>query len=324
MEVIKNYLETMFANMPNTEAVRKAKAELLAMMEDKYNELLADGKSENEAVGTVISEFGNLDELAEDLGLKDELEEEKRTSASSPRRSLSLDEVNGYVAMENKSALWIGIGVMLCVSSVSWPVLFDTLPFNNAFGPAGMFLSIFAAVGIFVYNRLTGRDFEYIEKEACKIDKATADYIAGERKRNISMLALLKALGIVFCAACWVPLVAMSSFNRITENVGVVVMFWLIGLGVFFIIYSSKREGAYKKVLEINDSNTISGTYGKKESEMNYKNSTMASIMMVYWPTVSCIYLIWSFLTFHWHISWIIWPIAGVMHRALEVAFREE
>ncbi len=35
METIKNYLEAMFANMPNTEEVRKAKAELLQMMEDK-------------------------------------------------------------------------------------------------------------------------------------------------------------------------------------------------------------------------------------------------------------------------------------------------
>ena len=61
METIKSYLEAMFANMPNTPEVIKAKAELLAMMEDKYNELISEGESENAAVGTVISEFGNLD-----------------------------------------------------------------------------------------------------------------------------------------------------------------------------------------------------------------------------------------------------------------------
>ena len=65
METIKNYLETMFANMPNTPEVKKAKAELLSMMEDKFNEMIADGVNENQAVGTVIAEFGNLDELAE-------------------------------------------------------------------------------------------------------------------------------------------------------------------------------------------------------------------------------------------------------------------
>ena len=56
METIKNYLEAMFANMPRTADVEKAKAELLQMMEDKYNELISEGRTENEAVGTVISE----------------------------------------------------------------------------------------------------------------------------------------------------------------------------------------------------------------------------------------------------------------------------
>lgn len=39
------------------------------MMEDKYSELIADEKSENEVIGTIIAEFGNLDELAESLGI---------------------------------------------------------------------------------------------------------------------------------------------------------------------------------------------------------------------------------------------------------------
>jgi len=69
MDAIKNYLETMFLNLPNTPEVQKAKYELGQMMEDKYRELIADGKTENEAIGTVIAEFGNLDELAEDLGI---------------------------------------------------------------------------------------------------------------------------------------------------------------------------------------------------------------------------------------------------------------
>lgn len=73
MDTIKSYLETMFANLPATAEVLKAKDELWGMMEDKYNELISEGKSENEAVGTVISEFGNLDELAELSDLTDSL-----------------------------------------------------------------------------------------------------------------------------------------------------------------------------------------------------------------------------------------------------------
>ena len=39
METIRNYLETMFARLPNTFEVQKAKDELWQMMEDKYRDL---------------------------------------------------------------------------------------------------------------------------------------------------------------------------------------------------------------------------------------------------------------------------------------------
>ena len=51
METIKSYLENMFLNLPKTREVYMAKMELAQMMEDKYNELLAEGKTDNEAVG---------------------------------------------------------------------------------------------------------------------------------------------------------------------------------------------------------------------------------------------------------------------------------
>ena len=47
METIKNYLEAMFSGLPNTAEVRKAKAELLQMMEDKYNELISAESSDD-------------------------------------------------------------------------------------------------------------------------------------------------------------------------------------------------------------------------------------------------------------------------------------
>ena len=73
METIRNYLNTMFAGLPDTPEVRRAYEELAAMMEDKYTEMIAEGHSENETVGTVISEFGNLEELAQTLGIEDYL-----------------------------------------------------------------------------------------------------------------------------------------------------------------------------------------------------------------------------------------------------------
>lgn len=82
METIRMYLENMFMQLPKTPEVLKAKEELLNMMEDKYNELKRGGRTENEAVGIVISEFGNLEELAEELGLNAYMKREEKETAN--------------------------------------------------------------------------------------------------------------------------------------------------------------------------------------------------------------------------------------------------
>ena len=124
METIKNYLEAMFAGMPNTAEVRKAKAELLQMMEDKYSELIAEGKTENTAIGTVISEFGNLDELAEDLNLTKEVEETKTRESEAPRRNITIDDATAFFENRGKKATMLALGVMMCIISVACPILF--------------------------------------------------------------------------------------------------------------------------------------------------------------------------------------------------------
>ena len=43
LNIILNYLDNMFLNLPNTNEVKRAKQELASMMEDKYNELIAEG-----------------------------------------------------------------------------------------------------------------------------------------------------------------------------------------------------------------------------------------------------------------------------------------
>ena len=110
METIRNYLESMFAGLPATAEVLRAKQELGAMMEDKYTELREEGKAENEAIGIVISEFGNLDELAETLGIAHALVETEEKQLD--RHHISAEEAEQYMSDMAKHRLFIGIGVM--------------------------------------------------------------------------------------------------------------------------------------------------------------------------------------------------------------------
>jgi hypothetical protein len=91
MEAIKSYLNNMFKNMSSTQEVVRAKEELPQMMEDKYTELRQQGKTENEAVGAVISEFGNLEELAPQLGIAPQV-----TASLDPENNIAMDSFDGF------------------------------------------------------------------------------------------------------------------------------------------------------------------------------------------------------------------------------------
>ena len=69
MDTIDTFLDAMFAPYPSTPRLLEAKGELRAMMEDAYADAVGRGRTHNEAVGQVITDFGNLEELAPVLGI---------------------------------------------------------------------------------------------------------------------------------------------------------------------------------------------------------------------------------------------------------------
>ena len=73
MDTIETFLDNMFAPYPATPRLIEARSELRAMMEDAYNDAIAQGKTHNEAVGQVITDFGNLHELAPILGIAQDI-----------------------------------------------------------------------------------------------------------------------------------------------------------------------------------------------------------------------------------------------------------
>ena len=127
METIKNYLENMFLNLPKTREVYMAKMELAQMMEDKYNELLAEGKTDNEAVGIVISEFGNLSELAESLGIHNYVKNNNYAEVE----ALPLDMVKKYISEKIKSSVHVAVAVMLLIMSLAVAVVVESLSWIN-------------------------------------------------------------------------------------------------------------------------------------------------------------------------------------------------
>ena len=324
MDMIKGYLESMFANYPNTPEVVRAKSELLQMMEDKYSELISEGKNENEAIGTVISEFGNLDEIAESLGIS----QIAQTVAMAPaRRKVTLDEIKSYLETEKQNAGNIAIGVAYCIMCVIPPIIVDMYAWYEFIGVICMFGMIVAGVILFIWSGRKNEDWRFLKRELCSVDRANMDYILEKKNQVRDNLLLQKIIGIILCALCWFPSMILEEIPLIPERFADwtgVSLFVFVAIGVFLIVRSSIIQGSFITLLKLNENGTMGSTFVPEKEKEVYSNPTLDAIMSVYWPTITCLYLIWSFLTFDWWISWIIWPVASIVRTIIKKNYAEK
>ncbi len=365
METIRNYLDSMFANLPDTLEIRQAKDELYGMMEDKYSELISEGKPENEAIGIVISEFGNLDDLSESLGINKSVNE----IASSDRRYVSRQEAEDYIFADVCRYFYLALGVMFCICAPVGPIVFAPitdffhLSIFEGLGVVLLFLCAAIGVGLIVFSSFTMNDWKYISNELCFIDSETAAYVRSEKEQNQSSRGLLLTVGIMLCIVSVIPVIlfsmAFSAFPFLSEGIGPSMIFVLSGIGVLLIIFSNSKTSACNKILSLNEVTEIvteedekkavstDNTKVKAENSKNIKfeanadykdkrknevstevrnnnstaNSIISRMVASYWKSVLCIYLILSFVTMNWGLTWIIWPLAAFFREPLESIF---
>lgn len=326
METLRNYLKSMFLNLPNTREVQRAQYELGQMMEDKYNELKSEGKSENEAIGIVISEFGNLEELAVDLGIDNYIHPEQQMFNN--KRNITQDEAESYIADMQKSGIMIGLGVLLCIMCVTPFILLECVgSAGSILGVVGMFGMIAVAVGLFVFSKVYMDKWNFLNHQACSMDFSTTDYVHHERENYRMTHAVLLTVGVMLCVLSFVPVAVMDELNMssfLVNGVGTMILFAMVAVGVFFFIVTGKRVSAYNTLLSVNERGTMGGSFVDSQKEqVHYDNRKLAAVMSVYWPTVTCIYLSWSFLSMDWHITWVVWVIASLVEMFIKNFNRE-
>ena len=318
METIKNYLESMFRGLPLTDKIVKAKSELLQMMEDKYTELIRSGKSENEAVGEVIQNFGNLDDLADDLGITDVLHKTKYSEIQ--RRKLSFEEVTEYLRVKKTAILFKAIGIFLCIICVVFPIFANALDFKDSLGAALMFLSVGCGVVFMTLAHSSLSDWRFLKNEPCSIDAVSIDYLKNKNREFTSTYSVLSSVGILLCILCFIPAAVFSEIGGSSmSKFGGAALFIFVGAGVFLIVYAKSVKRSIINLLKLNDQIEFNE---KRETVIENKN--VRNFMSIYWVIVVCLYLCVSFLTFQWHFTWIIWPIAAVGNVIIKAIYSKD
>lgn len=334
MDTINNYIENLFQGLPKTEEVLKAKEALLAMMEDKYNELKNQGKSENEAIGVVISEFGNIDELKDELGINQKAFQNHDDYAEEPVRQISLSEAKDFVENTLKFRLKIAIGVVLCILSVvpliilggvssqvdaievvnGIPVIHMTViteKMATAVGLTSLFVLVAIAVGIFIISGIKYEKYNYIKKEKFTLDYNAIQYVTNLKENNRTKFAVKITIGVILCIISVIPVILAGLFfeneGDFVPVVSVGFLLVIIAAAVFLLITAGMERECYTQLLQEEE-------YSPANKD---KEDLAGKVGSVYWPIMAAIYFGWSFITNDWGVSWVVWPIAGILFGAI-------
>lgn len=319
MNTIRNYLDNMFLGLPDTEDVIRAKQELLAMMEDKYNELKNSGKTENEAIGIVISEFGNLNELAETLGIKNALE--NKTDLI----QVTYEEAIKYIEDKRDIAPKTALGVFLCIMSPVLLLLLLGISELNLINikeellvAAGLTALIaMVATGVLYFIRYSSKleKYDILEKEVFSLDYKTEQMVKSTISEGEHSYKSAVSISVVAYILSALPIILTPLIFDIDglSVISVAVTLTIVALSTYNLIAKTAVNAACTVLLQ-------QGDYSVKTKS----NKKLQIVTRVYWLVITAVYLAYSFITFNWAMSWIIWPVAGVIFAIIQTIAGEK
>ena len=193
MKIIEEFIDSLFSGVVETSETKQLKADLLANAEDRYEDLLSQGKSENEAIGTIISEFGTIDELMEELNLENKQVDEPNDSMNG-LPEISVEEGLDYLAVQRKGAIQIGLGVVAIMVGVGLLVGMRGV-LSNGLGLVCLFIGVAIGVPLFI---VAGNRFVAMDKQLGQRLIPILKRSCTKRTKFSTIIYFCMAAGVVF------------------------------------------------------------------------------------------------------------------------------
>lgn len=254
--------------------------------------------------------------LKDDVAAEDEVHlnyEEKQ-----PLRRVTLAEAEMYLEQQKSASVKIAIGVLLCIVSVIPLLLLIAASEAGAVTEAAacgigigcIFLLVALAVACFVRVGLKNSFYHDLENEPFELDGGVEEFVKNKQTAFRNPCIKLNCMGAFACIISPVPLICGGLFGEgILTTVLLTVTMLIAAIGVMLFIIAGVRWASFQRLLGKGDYSD----QGKRRAKVS------ETIETAFWLLVVAIYLGWSFLTGSWHITWVIWPVAGVLSAIVSV-----
>ena len=269
--------------------------------------------------------------VSTDYLLKDELGEEQNADyiavceaggtqeSDAVIRRVGIEEANAFLKRTQENAPRIAWATFLCILSPICLLILgaacDTGMLSlseNAAGGIGiiiLLLLITIAVVIFISCGMKSKEYEYLDYEQIETEYGVQGMVKERKKQYEEQYTRYNIFGTVFCIIGVLPIFAGLIFTENTFVMTLMVCCLLVleGIGVMFFINSGMIHASFQKLLQ-------EGDYSSRKKRNSQKNQAIGT---AYWLIATAIYLAYSFITMDWKMSWIVWPVAGVLFPAV-------
>lgn len=258
-----------------------------------------------------------------DYLLKDEVGEEEGEGVVreevSHLQKVTMEEAVDFLAVKEWAAFRIALGVALCILSPIPLILLGAAseltppPFSESaaggLGLTGLLGFVTVAVALFLWCHGKTARFQYLNGPI-ETQYGVREMVKERRNYAQAPHTMYRITGICLCILAFVPLflgLLLAPENAFFMVITLCMGFMIVSVGVFLLVRTEIRWASFHQLLE-------EGEYTQEEKERQRKEEPFAQI---YWAIVLALYLGYSFVTFNWGYSWIIWPVAAVLYPAL-------
>lgn len=265
-----------------------------------------------------ILEMAKLFGVTTDYLLKDDLEKTVYTETDDAAgRRVTVQEVNDYLKDNRQFARRTALGVLLSILS---PIALIELAGNSeaigitetaaaAIGITALLMIVAGAVALFIFGSTSMKRYEYLQKGNFELEYGAEGIVRERRAAFTKTYTSNIVLGVALCIVCAVPLITAGALDaKESVLIGLVgVLLAIVAIASYLFVSSGVIMSGYNRLLG-------EGDYTPAAREQEQHQDKIGGI---YWPLVVAGYLLWSFLSGKWGITWVIWPVAALVFAAL-------
>lgn len=268
-----------------------------------------------------VLQLSNLFGVTTDYLLKDEIEDEEFTDEISGLevKRVSMEEANEYIAHKRWSSLITAIATFLCVISPIALIMLAgfseeqmlgiTERMVAVIGLVTLILIVTVAVAMFVYAGFKNAPYEYLDKtEPFELEYGVSGMVKEKQKECRDRYVRCNITATCVCIISVIPLLVGGIYEIDFFSICMIcVTIAIAGIGASMFVLNGIRWSSMQKLLK----------EGEFTIEEKKKSGVRERVGTVYWLSLTAIYLIWSFISNDWEITWIVYAVGGVLFAAV-------